>query len=245
MPVKTCPLKRTARHSQISRTLLFVDPNPLTREWLSRLLQPAGVVAIVATARSEAHEGLKPIDLSILNIGSRHLDDAEVRAELDCLCTRFAEVPLAVLVNCVRPDEIQRALRLGLRGYIPTFLRAHEMLEGLRIVLDNGIFIPATPSTSESTADGHRRAAVPEVEQPCPHVGPLRLTLREAQILQFLREDRTNREIADVLKVAESTVKVHIRHILCELNAENRLQAVEIADRALSRCAPTSDGRAN
>jgi DNA-binding NarL/FixJ family response regulator len=249
MQMATYPLKRAAKRSQKPRTLLLVDPDPLTREVMAELLQSAGAVAIVATARSEAHSGLKPIDLSILNIGSRRLDDAEVRAELDCLRTQFPGTPLAVFVDCVHPDEILSALHLGIRGYIPVYLGADEVLEGLRIVLDNGIFIPAAPSSPDpgpqEMAQSHHLTAAPEAKLQGPLSGPpLHLTLREAEVLRLLRDARTNREIARALNLAESTVKVHIRHILCELRAANRMQAVEIADRALAHRPSATEKRA-
>jgi DNA-binding NarL/FixJ family response regulator len=245
MPEEESPLKRAARSSQRSRSLLLIDPDPVSRDWLVRILRPAGAVAAVASARREAITGrLSPFDLSVLSMGSLGLEEAEMKAEIDHLIAHFPDVPLALFVREVRPEDIQRALHLGVRGYIPIFVRPHEMLEGLRIMFDNGIFIPALDTYSGPT-NGHRQVPVPEAANGFSVVGPLRLTLREAQILELLREDRTNREIADALNLAESTVKVHIRHILCELNAGSRAEAVEIADRLLAQSKVAFGGRPN
>jgi DNA-binding NarL/FixJ family response regulator len=227
------PLKRAGQSSQKSRTLLLVDPDLVSRERLTRVLEPAGIIIAVASAQSRAPGGLQRIDLSVLNLGPRGLADAEAKAEIACL--RTFEVPLAVFVKGVRLDEIQDALRLGVRGYIPIFVRQHEILEGLRIMLDHGIFVPAFPVHIESDARIQRPLTDSAIDQ-CLSEGPLRLTLRENQILQLLRQDRTNREIADALNLAESTVKVHVRHILCALNAESRSEAVEIAERFFAEC---------
>lgn len=52
------------------------------------------------------------------------------------------------------------------------------------------------------------------------------LTLREIEIMEHLREGRTNREIAELLDISAFTVKNHLQHIYEKLNAINRSQAV-------------------
>lgn len=57
-------------------------------------------------------------------------------------------------------------------------------------------------------------------------VGPAgRLTLWEIEVLGLIAKRRTNRQIADALCLAESTVKNHVRNILAKLHLKNRAQA--------------------
>jgi two-component system nitrate/nitrite response regulator NarL len=57
-------------------------------------------------------------------------------------------------------------------------------------------------------------------------VGPHRaLTPRELEVLQLVSRGLSNSAIAEELVIAESTVKVHVRHILKKLNVNTRLQA--------------------
>ncbi len=51
------------------------------------------------------------------------------------------------------------------------------------------------------------------------------LTPRELEVLQLLSRGLSNSAIAEELVIAESTVKVHVRHILKKLNVQTRLQA--------------------
>ena len=55
------------------------------------------------------------------------------------------------------------------------------------------------------------------------------LTWREQDILVLLAEHRTNREIANHLHLAESTVKDYVGNILSKLYVKNRREAVERA----------------
>jgi predicted ATPase/DNA-binding CsgD family transcriptional regulator len=57
------------------------------------------------------------------------------------------------------------------------------------------------------------------------------LTWREQDILHLLSKRLTNREIADRLHLAESTVKDYVSNILSKLYVKNRRQAVEAAER--------------
>ena len=55
------------------------------------------------------------------------------------------------------------------------------------------------------------------------------LSLREIEILNWLKLGKTNGDISIILKVSERTVKFHVRNITKKLNATNRVQAVAVA----------------
>jgi DNA-binding CsgD family transcriptional regulator len=52
------------------------------------------------------------------------------------------------------------------------------------------------------------------------------LTVREREVFDLLRQGLSNREIARTLWITESTVKVHVHHILEKLGARSRTEAV-------------------
>ena len=53
-----------------------------------------------------------------------------------------------------------------------------------------------------------------------------RLTERELQVLELLKQGKSNREIAKTLLICLSTSKAHVRSILYKLGVSNRVQAV-------------------
>ncbi len=57
----------------------------------------------------------------------------------------------------------------------------------------------------------------------------LEITNREYEVLKFISEGLSNKEIGDKLFVSESTIKTHVSSILVKLNAKRRTQAVKIA----------------
>ena len=59
------------------------------------------------------------------------------------------------------------------------------------------------------------------------------LTERENEILELIAEGLTNREIAHILWISESTVENHTHHIYEKLGVANRAQAVAYAYRTI------------
>ena len=58
---------------------------------------------------------------------------------------------------------------------------------------------------------------------------PTKLTARELEVLALVATGKTNRAIADALRLSEKTVARHVSNIFTKLGAGNRSQAVVIA----------------
>jgi DNA-binding NarL/FixJ family response regulator len=57
------------------------------------------------------------------------------------------------------------------------------------------------------------------------------LTPRETQILNYIADGNTNKQIARILEISEQTIKNHVSAILRKLNANDRAHAVVLAIR--------------
>jgi transcriptional regulator EpsA len=91
-----------------------------------------------------------------------------------------------------------------------------------------------------------------DLTNPYPSAAPnavdgvqLQLSKREREVLQWVREGRTNQQIGDQLGISTLTVKNHIQKILRKLGASNRAQAVATAmnGQMLSNAAGQNGGR--
>jgi DNA-binding NarL/FixJ family response regulator len=77
-----------------------------------------------------------------------------------------------------------------------------------------------------------RRCMLPEVAaRLSEHYGEEDLTARELQVLQLIRDGHRNKQIADRLAIAETTVNFHIKNLVDKLQANDRTHAVTIAVR--------------
>lgn len=57
----------------------------------------------------------------------------------------------------------------------------------------------------------------------------LEITTREYEVLKFISDGLSNKEIGEKLFLSESTIKTHVSNLLLKLNAKRRTQAIQIA----------------
>ncbi|CAD5373519.1 LuxR family transcriptional regulator [Rubrivivax sp. A210] len=121
-----------------------------------------------------------------------------------------------------RPAELESLFVLAAsgRGWQP------QHCEHLQLLL------PHLHTTYVRTQGNERELGAPGVEPPplpaqTPRATPV--TTRERQILRWVREGKTNAEIAIALEISPLTVKNHVQKILRKLTAANRAQAVALA----------------
>jgi DNA-binding NarL/FixJ family response regulator len=110
--------------------------------------------------------------------------------------------------------DIQRALKAGASAYMLKSMPKDEILGVIRSVHSRGRVI--TPSVAARIAE---------------YIGEESLTARELEVLRLIRDGRRNKQIADELTIAETTVNFHIKNIVGKLQANDRTHAVTIAVR--------------
>jgi len=110
--------------------------------------------------------------------------------------------------------EIQRALEADARGYLLKNMPPSELANAIRQVHAGKRRIPAELATHLAE-----------------HLGYEKLTPREVEVLRHVIDGNGNRDVAEILKISEETVKVHVTHIMEKLGARDRSQAVTIAVR--------------
>ena len=126
-------------------------------------------------------------------------------------------VPVVILSGHVEREDVLAAVRAGASGYIPKTVSGPALVNALRLVLTGESYLPSSILLDS--------AAVPPT-----NASPLStLSPREQEILGFLIEGQTNKEIARRLDLQEITIKIHLRTASRKIGAVNRAQAVRIA----------------
>jgi DNA-binding NarL/FixJ family response regulator len=135
----------------------------------------------------------------------------------DALIAIRGEFPGARVIMLTTSDadgEIQRAMRAGAAAYLLKSMPKDDLLTVIRSV-HNG-----------------RRHVPPEVAaRLAEHLGDEDLTTRELEVLRLIRDGHRNKQIADQLAIAETTVNFHIKNLVAKLSAKDRTHAVTIAVR--------------
>ena len=217
--------------------LLVVDDHTLFRRGLIALLAQhadllvAGEAADAGEAQRRA-EALQP-DVVLLD---NHLPG--VRG-VDALPDLRQAAPAArVLMLTVSEDErdLADALRGGARGYVLKTVDGDALAQAIRCVA-RGEAVVSPEMTGKLVTAFQATMPVPPAAAPdaaSQDVQPLAaLSPREREILQHIASGASNKEIARSLAIAETTVKIHVQHILRKLNLSSRLQAaVLVAQRS-------------
>jgi DNA-binding NarL/FixJ family response regulator len=219
-----------------SQRVALIDPKPLTRRSIGDLLAkafPESAVVAVSTCEELLEIDERRIgrpNLVVVYIRSAGVTSTCVQHALELLRVRLPEASTVVLADRDNPDDVNRALAHGARGYIPTSVECGVAVAALRLISAGGTFVPANALRSTAAKPDDQ----PEGERQRRSDG-LDLTPRELSVIDLLREGKPNKLIAARLDMQESTVKVHVRNILKKLNAANRTHAAFVANRLLGQ----------
>ena len=150
-------------------------------------------------------------------------DHSDIGAELKMLERAAPDVARVLMSQVEVPEDILEAFDQHVRGYIPTTLPIDQVAEAIRFVVAGGTFVPQSILSLHS-----RPSPNPEHAPVAPKLdtGGTRFSPRQTQVLKMLWKGCSNKLIAYELRMCESTVKVHIRHIMKKLNVSNRTQVV-------------------
>lgn len=119
------------------------------------------------------------------------------------------QLPTAVIILTMDDEEglLHEALNLGVKGYLLKENAIPELLQAIRRVAGGKEYI--CPALSSALV--RRHAARESLHQ--QKAGLKRLTPTEQQILRLIADDRTSKEIAELLQCSVRTVETHRQNI--------------------------------
>lgn len=204
--------------SESPHTVLLVDDHPLLRKGVSQLLELEDDIEVVG----EAANGNQAVsialeldpDLILLDLSMKGMDGIETLQAL-----RSEGVSSHILVFTVSDDrsDVISALKSGADGYLLKDVEPDELVASIRRACAGKMVL--SEELAEVLALSFRDAD--------KNKGPdlNLLTRRELQILKYIANGLSNKLVARKLDIAESTVKVHVKHLLKKLGFRSRVEA--------------------
>jgi DNA-binding NarL/FixJ family response regulator len=193
--------------------ILSVEDHPIFREGLATIVGSQQDMLLVAQA-ANAVEAMAEFRLHLPDITLMDLRLPGTNGT-DTLIAIRGEFPRANIIMLSTSDsdgEIQRAMRAGASAYILKSMPKGELLNVVRAVHSGRRHVP--PEVAARLAE---------------HLGDEDLTTRELEVLRLIRDGHRNKQIADQLAIAETTVNFHIKNLVDKLDANDRTHAVTIA----------------
>jgi two-component system nitrate/nitrite response regulator NarL len=201
----------------------LIDPNPLSREGLTAVLEGGGVNVVgYSDTVAVAPQQPDPDQHDVTIVDSTAYPQGIKFAMFEDLRRRFAGSYLVALIQDDDLDALKSCVDNKLDGAIPKTFSGSVFIKVLQVIIEGERYFPASmlpadARTQTTTAfDATQSGDGPELRQ---------LTHSDRQILQQLASGGSNKAIASALGCAEATIKVHMKRILRKINVDNRTQA--------------------
>lgn len=203
---------------QIPTSVLIIDDHALFRRGVRQMISADPDFLVIGEAASgtegivlvkELRPDLVLIDLNMKGMNGiqtlTHIKEAKLESKCIVLTVSDAEV------------DLLEALRAGADGYLLKDMEPEDLCANLKKAL-SGITV-LHESLTEILKNALMHPTLSRIE------GDKSLTDREKEILECLAQGLNNKTIARRLGISDTTVKVHIKHLLSKLRLTSRLEA--------------------
>lgn len=215
--------------------LLVVDDHPLFRRGLVALLEQDERFVVLHEA-ADAGEALRCVvrDRPDLILLDNHLPGVRGVDAIAGFKEVAPDVKILMLTVSENEQDLSAALKAGADGYLLKTINSEDLSESILKVLE-GKSVVSPEMTTKLVAAFRGRVDTPEAglspqgSMASQVDGLEMLSAREREILARIARGASNKAIARELDIAETTVKIHVQHILRKLNLSSRVQAAVYA----------------
>ena len=197
--------------------IVIADDHRVVREGIRYMLGDETDIEIVGEAETgDELLGIiesEPVDVALLDVRMPGMSGFDV---LGRLVEIAPQVRVLMLSMHDQPAYVRRAMELGAAGYVLKSAGRHELLTALRVVAEDGTYLPS-------------ELMEPLMAGVTGRAGPTgKLSPRERQVLQLVADGYENKQVAAELELSEATVKTYLRGVFERLEVSSRAEAVAV-----------------
>ena len=149
-------------------------------------------------------------NLLLLDINMPGINGFEV---LKRVKSYYPKIKVIMLSTYNEEHLIEKAKAAGANGYLFKNAEKSELLRVMRLVAQGQLCFPYKQPVINSTFN-----------ESDPFLKQFQLTKREAELLQFIKQDFTNQQMANHLHLSIYTVETHRKNIMQKLNLKNPVE---------------------
>jgi len=195
--------------------VLLADDHAIVRNGVAQILNEARGICVVAQAEDgeeavEKFASHRP-DVALIDLRMPKIEGPHV---VERIRGQFPGAVVVILTTYDTDHDIELALRAGAKAYLVKDVSPQELVNCVRAVHAGRAWV--SPSVAAKLV---------------AHMTNVRLTARELAVLRLLAAGKSNREIADALRISDGTVKIHVTHLFTKLDVKSRTEAIAIATR--------------
>jgi two-component system, NarL family, response regulator DevR len=199
--------------------VLIVDDHEVVRMGLRSLLNREGSVEVVGEAGSvaEAVEQASRLTADVVVMDIRLPDGSGVEACRE-IRARNPEVQVIMLTSYADDEAVLASIMAGAAGYFLKQTRGKELTRAIETVASGQSLLD--PAVTQTVLQRMKRLAS---GQPVDEITAL--SAQERKVVALVAEGKTNKEIANALKLSDKTVKNYLSNIYSKLNLSRRAEA--------------------
>ena len=203
--------------------LIIVDDHEVVRLGLMTLFEEIEWVEVVAEVGT-AKKALQAVDqhhpdIVILDINLPGESGIEVCQKIT---EKYPETKVIMLTSYLDDELIIRALQAGASGYVLKQVGSHTIIDALEVVRQgHSLLDPIVTQRIIARVRTNEKAKQMEAFND--------LTSRELDVLFWIAQGRSNKQIADLLSISQKTTGHHVSKILLKLGLKNRVEAAKYA----------------
>ena len=198
-------------------TVFLLDDHEIVRRGIADLLASAGGITVVgeASTTAQALARIPALRPQVAVLDARLPDGSGIDVCRD-IRSAHPEVRCLILTSYDDNDAVFAAVMAGAAGYLLKEVRGSSLVDAIRqVAAGNTLLDPAVTGRLITRL----REGEPKDERLAS------LTEREREILNFITEGLTNRQIGERMYLAEKTIKNYVSAVLAKLGMERRTQA--------------------
>nr|WP_246100315.1 response regulator transcription factor [Stackebrandtia endophytica] len=205
----------------VAARVFLVDDHEIVRRGVADLIETAPDLTVVGEAATVG-EALARVpasgaDVAVLDVRLPDGNGVELCRELRAQLPRLH---CLMLTSFTDDDALFDAIMAGASGFVLKQVLGADLLSAIRTVASGQSLLDAKTTTALLNRLRRENTEGDQLKQ---------LTPQEQQVLTYIGEGLTNRQISTRMNLAEKTVKNYVSHVLAKLGMRSRTQAAVLA----------------